>query len=98
VSDRLTLVQIVRIPAPGVDAFRRYESLVLPLLARYDGRLERRLRTADGQTEVHVLSFPSRDAFDAYMRDPDRARRVALKESSGASAELLEVADVREDG
>ena len=84
----------MRIPAHGVDAFRRYESLVLPLLARHAGTLERRLRTADGLTEVHVLSFPSRDAFDAYMRDPDRPRHLALKDASGASAELLEVIDV----
>jgi hypothetical protein len=74
--------------------FRRYESLVLPLLPRHGGLLERRLRTADGLTEVHVLSVPSRGAFEAYMRDPDRQQHIALKESSGAAAELLEVTDV----
>jgi hypothetical protein len=97
VSERLTLVQIVRVPAHGVAAFRRYESLVLPLLSRHGGLLERRLRAADGLTEVHILSFPSRDAFDAYMRDPDRQRHLALKDESAASAELLEVTDVPSD-
>jgi hypothetical protein len=91
-------VQIVRIPAHGVDAFRRYEALVLPLLPRHGGLLERRLRTADGLTEVHVLSFPSRDAFGAYMRDPERQQHLALKESSEASAELVEVVDVGSEG
>ena len=51
----LLLVQIVRIPPEGVAEFQRYESLVLPLLPKYGGKLERRFRSADGQIEIHVV-------------------------------------------
>ena len=56
-DDRLTLVQIVRIRAPGVEAFRRYEALVLPLLSRHGGLLERRLRTADGRQRLALAVY-----------------------------------------
>ena len=90
----MILVQIVRIPAEGVATFQRYESLVLPLMPNYGGVVERRLRSADGQTELHVMSFPSRPALDAYIADPDRARHQPLRVVSGAIAELLEMTDV----
>ncbi len=48
----MLLVQTVRIPASGVEAFQRYESRVLPLMSKYGGVLERRLRTADALSEL----------------------------------------------
>ncbi len=90
----LTLVQVVRIPAGGVEAFQRFESHVLPLMPKHGGVLERRLRGDEGRTEVHVISFPSREALQAYMGDPERARHVRLREESGATSELIEVTDV----
>ena len=75
---RLTFVMIADIP-PGAElAFQRYESLVLPALARHGGRLERRLRTNDALTEVHVVSFESQAAYDAYLADEERRSHRAL--------------------
>jgi uncharacterized protein (DUF1330 family) len=90
----LTLVLIARVPAAGIGAFRRYEAAVLPLLADHGGRLARRLRTAAGDAEVHVVEFASRDGFAAYRADPRRAEHAALLQASGAETELLEVEDV----
>ncbi len=92
----MMLVQIVRIPAEGVTAFQRFESAVLPLMPNYGGKLERRLRSADGRIEVHMLSFPSQQALDAYRADPVRVEHLPLLAESGAVAELLELADVHE--
>jgi hypothetical protein len=58
-TDPVTLVFIARMPAEGVADFRAYEDAVLPLLPEYNGRLERRLRNADGTVEIHILSFAS---------------------------------------
>ena len=93
---RLTLVVLVDVAREGVDAFQRYEAAVLPLLERHDGRLERRLRTADGQAEVHVLSFGSRVGYDAYVADPERAGHRAMLDGVAISQRLLEVIDVNE--
>jgi nicotinic acid phosphoribosyltransferase len=93
-ADRLTLVVVVEVPADGVEAFQRYEAAVLPLLEEHDGRLERRLRTEDGLSEVHVLSFGSRSAYQAYVADPARAAHRALLDGVELHQRLREVTDV----
>jgi uncharacterized protein (DUF1330 family) len=90
----VTYVLIARIPAAGVDAHQRYEAAVLPLLADHGGRLARRLRSADGGVEVHVIEFASGDGLDAYRADPRRAQHADLLATSGAQSELLEMRDV----
>jgi hypothetical protein len=66
------------VPAEAVPDLQRYERAVLPLLQRHAGRLERRLRTPDGTTEVHVLSFASEDAYRGYLADPVRSDQRGL--------------------
>jgi hypothetical protein len=90
----LVLALVVDLAADAVGAFDTYERRVLPLLARHGGRLDRRLRTADGRTEVHLLSFADRAGYDAYLADPDRAGLGSLLEGLDVRRRLLEVADV----
>jgi GNAT superfamily N-acetyltransferase len=73
-APRLRMVVVIDIPPEHVEAAQRYESEVLPLLADHGGRLERRLRTGDSAAEVHLLSFASREGYDAYLADPRRTR------------------------
>jgi hypothetical protein len=87
-------VFIADVPADGLDAFREYENAVLPLLGKHGGRLERRLRSADGHREVHLLWFPHPQALDAFRADPRRQRFTALMDASRARTELLAVLDV----
>jgi hypothetical protein len=91
---RLILVMLADVAREGVEAFQRYEAAVLPMLERHDGRLERRLRTADGQAEVHTVSFGSRAAYEAYLADPERAEHRAMLEGVALTQRLLEVVDV----
>ena len=58
------------------------------------GRLERRLRSADGTAEVHVIRFETTDGLHAYRADPRRKQHAPDLEASGAEIELLEVEDV----
>jgi hypothetical protein len=92
----VTYVLIARIPPAGMEAFRRYEDAVIPLLADHGGRLERRLRrdAADGDVEVHVIAFAATDGLTRYRDDPRRAAHAQLLEASGARTELLEMRDV----
>jgi hypothetical protein len=92
--ERVTLVLIVDVPEASLRGFLAYEDGVLPLLGRHGGLLERRLRTADGHTEVHVLSFTDRAGYQAYLDDPERAGHRTLLEGSPYDQRLLEVADV----
>ena len=90
----VTYVLVARIPYTGTEAFLRYEGAVLPLLADHGGHLDRRLRSADGTAEVHVIRFETTDGLHAYRADPRRKQHAPDLEASGAEIELLEVEDV----
>ena len=88
------LALLARVPAPGVADFQRYESCVLPLLAEHRGKLERRLRNADGTVELHIVSFESREALQLFRADSRREAAAPLLQRSGAAIELHEMTDV----
>lgn len=90
----VTLVLIARTPAHGIARFQEYEAQVLPLLAEHGGVLQRRLRDADGTTEVHLIRFPSEAHFARYRADPRRTAHAPLMAASGAQTELLRMHDV----
>ena len=90
----LRIVALVEMAAGQAEAGGRYEDAVLALLGRYGGSVERRLRTADGSSEVQVLAFESRAGYEAVLTDPERlALRAALGDSA-PSTRVLEVSDV----
>ena len=90
----VTFALIARIPAEGIADFRAYEDAVLPLLPEFNGRLERRLRSHDGMTEMHIVSFASDADFQSYRNDSRRAAQARLLERSSAKLELLPMANV----
>lgn len=93
VRPEVTLAVLVELGDAAVAPFDAYERGVLPLLGRHGGTLERRLRTPDGRTEVHVVSFASRAGYDAYLADPDRAAFRPLLDGLDVRQRLLEVQD-----
>ena len=90
----VTLAVLVELDDTAVQPFDAYERQVLPLLGRHGGILERRLRTPDRRTEVHVVSFASRAGYDAYLADLDRAALRPLLDGLNVRQRLLEVTDV----
>lgn len=87
-------VAIARIPAYGLEAFLAYESAVLPLLPDHGGTLDRRLRSQDGTTEIHVISFATDTGLASYRQDPRRTAAADLLTESGATVELLPMVDL----
>ncbi|WBB72975.1 hypothetical protein O7602_25305 [Micromonospora sp. WMMD1128] len=92
-GNEVLLVALVDLSADA-EAGRRYEDAVLALLDRHGGRLERRLRTGDGETEVHVIRFAARAGLDAFLADPDRAALRADLGDAAPTTRVLEVRDV----
>jgi hypothetical protein len=90
----VTFIVVARIPRPGIERFQRYEEAVLPLLEEHGAQIERRLRSAAGDVEVHLLTFAEPEALAAYLDDPRRAEHRELLAASGAELELLEVEDI----
>ena len=91
---RLLFVMVADVPAQDVSAFREYEELVLPLLRRHGGVLERRLRTPDGSSEVHVVSFGEQAGYESYLADPERLRHREVLAGADVVQRLLRVVDV----
>ncbi|MEU6023326.1 GNAT family N-acetyltransferase [Micromonospora sp. NPDC047134] len=87
------LVALVELAATGAAAGQRYEDQVLALLARHGGRVERRLRTGDGRTEVHLIRFDTRAGYSAFLADP---HRLALRAELGDAAPETRVLEVQE--
>jgi hypothetical protein len=93
---RFVVVAVLDVPDSAVAAFQRYEDVVLRLLARHDGEVERRLRSADGRTEVHVLSFASDAAYRSWSDDPERSGAATLLGGADLGRRVLEsLVDVR---
>jgi hypothetical protein len=90
----VTFMVIIRIPSEGIADFRAYEDAVLPLMPEFKGRLERRLRNADGTVEMRIISFASEADFQNYRNDPRRAAQAWLLKKSSAKSELIPMADV----
>ena len=90
----LTFVMVADLPPDAVAAFQHYESLVLPLLARHGGRLERRFRTEDSLHEVHVVSFASREGYEAYLADGERQSYRTVLDGVEVAQRLMLVREV----
>jgi uncharacterized protein (DUF1330 family) len=90
----LITVMIADIPDGSEAGFQAYESAVLPLLPRHGGRLERRLRTGDALTEVHVVSFADQEGFESYLADEERQSHRKLLEGLDVAQRVLIVDDV----
>lgn len=90
----LTFVMIADLPPGAASVFQQYEAQVLPLLARHGGRLERRLRTSDESSEVHVVSFDNEAGYDSYINDPERQSHRRLLDGLDITQRLLQVTDV----
>ncbi len=81
-AETLALVMIVDLAPAAVEDFQSYEDIVLGMLPRHGGRLERRMRSTDQGFECHLITFDCRAGYDAFIADPDRcAARVAMPET-----------------
>ena len=89
----LVVVAVAWVPEAGVDQFRHYERAVMSLLADHGGHLQRRLVNEDSTVEVHVLAFPSAEAFAGYRSDPRRELHGDPLDSSGAQIQVFELRD-----
>jgi len=75
----------------NLSLFEESEATVLALLGKYGARLEERLRSTDGQAELHLLYFPDAASLAAFRGDPERASVQGVWARSGAASTLTEV-------
>lgn len=84
----MIITQLIYLNDGGEKDFLEYESLVLPLLEKYRGKLMFRIRTArenfiyphdeELPYEIHIVSFGSADDLENYKHDPVRIKSLEL--------------------
>jgi uncharacterized protein (DUF1330 family) len=79
---------------PGREvAFREFEIEAARVMQRYGGRIDRVIRASRQEKtllphEIHILSFPSLERFEAYREDQHLAKLESLRQSAIARTEV----------
>jgi uncharacterized protein (DUF1330 family) len=82
---------------PGREAeLRRFETEAARIMARHGGAIERVIRPVSAPAgaalphEIHVVTFPRREALAAYRADPELAALAELRQAAIARTEIVE--------
>src|SRR5918993_5110308 len=87
------LAVLIDIPPEDAAIVLNYEDAVLPLLSRHGGRLQRRVRAVDQSAELHIISFDSREAKEAFATDPSRLQLMRLLQGRLLRQRVFEVTE-----
>jgi uncharacterized protein (DUF1330 family) len=92
------ITQLIYLQEGQEAVFEAFEAVAIPLIADHGGELLLRLRPAATALiagtiaqpyEVHVVAFPSEEAFTTFMNDERRQAFLHLKAASIHSAVLI---------
>lgn len=92
------ITQLIYISEGQEDIFDQFESVAIPLIAKYNGKLLTRIRPKqedviagawDKPYEIHLVKFPTETDFDNFCKDEERKKFLYLKEQSIKSMVLI---------
>ena len=95
----LYLTQLIYVKEGKEETFHRFEEKAIPILKQYNGKLLTRFRPNDDSWiageyprpyEVHIVSFETREDFEAFAQDETRKSLLPLKDASIDRSLLLE--------
>ncbi|MBO9617671.1 MAG: DUF1330 domain-containing protein [Niabella sp.] len=85
------ITQLIYIKDGQEEAFNQFESIAIPLISKYNGRLLLRIRPAEDTFietqierpyEIHFVEFDTEHDFQDFMKDEERKKILHLKEQS----------------
>lgn len=85
------VTQLIYIKPGQENAFDKFEEVAIPLITKYKGTLLWRIRPdiaafIEGEDkppyEIHLVSFPDESDFEAFLKNPERASLLPLKEAA----------------
>jgi len=92
------ITQLVYVIKGAEKTFEEFEKVAIPIIPKYHGSLLLRIRpdqnafidsNIEHPYELHLVSFPSEDDFQNFMKDEERKHFLHLKEQSIRSSILL---------
>jgi len=85
------ITQLIYVIEGQEAVFDEFESVAIPTIAKYNGRLLFRVRPPkesfievqiDPPYEIHLVEFDAHEDFQNFMKDEDRKKILHLKEQS----------------
>lgn len=93
------ITQLIYIIEGQEAVFDEFESIAIPTISKYNGRLLFRLRPSaedyiesqiDKPYEIHLVEFDAQQDLDNFMKDEERKKFLHLKEQSIKSSILYQ--------
>jgi uncharacterized protein (DUF1330 family) len=97
-SAMIVITQLIYINEGQQKTFDEFESVAIPLIAKYNGRMLLRVRpakesiieaNAETPYEIHLVEFDAEEDLTAFMKDETRRSFLHLKERAIKSAVLV---------
>lgn len=97
------ITQLIYIIEGQESIFDEFESVAIPIILKYNGKLLMRVRPAesnfiethmDQPYEIHLLEFETQQDFDNFMKDEERKNILHLKEQSIKTSMLIKGTEV----
>lgn len=93
------ITQLIYIIDGQEQVFDEFESIAIPTILKYNGRLLLRIRPAennfienhiDAPYEIHLVEFETQLDFDNFKQDEERKKFLHLKEQSIKASILIQ--------
>jgi len=95
----ISITQLIYIKDGQEKVFDQFESIAIPIIKKYNGRLLFRIRpsektfienTIEHPYEIHLVEFDTKQDFDRFMLDEERKKFLHLKNQSIKSSILYQ--------
>jgi hypothetical protein len=92
------ITQLIYLKKGEEVVFNEFESFAIPIIAKYNGKLELRIRptkdtiiesSIEQPYEVHLVSFQTEEDFEHFKLDEERKKYLHLKQQSVRVAILI---------
>ena len=92
------ITQLIYIVDGQETVFNQFESIAIPIISKYNGRLLFRVRpdenayierNVEKPYEIHLVEFETENDFTSFMHDEERKKFLHLKEQSIKSVFLI---------
>ena len=92
------ITQLIYINKGQEAVFDEFESMAIPIISKYNGKLALRIRPSKDAViessmeqpyEIHLVSFQTDEDFKRFMSDPERQKYLHLKQQSIRTSVLI---------
>jgi len=95
----IVLTQLIYIKEGQENIFHQFEDIVIPIIAKYNGRLLLRIRPGDDAFiehgidkpyEIHLVEFDTEQDLENFKQDDKRKQLLHLKEAAIKTSILIQ--------